>query len=138
MLLLTSILISTGCGIWLGYQFYWVGTCGLSLFIVILTLVFTVFFYTAALIKLCNIQIFRRNATIFTVSLASVYIVYMSWTSIASNPDPQCNPFSKSTGNTALQIIIGVIFTLSTVMSIALASNEHSNRSQEITTSVGG
>lgn len=81
----TSILVTAASGVWLGFQYYWASNCGLSLFSVILTTVFVVFFYVAALVKLCNVEVFRGNATVFTVSLASVYVVYMSWITIASD-----------------------------------------------------
>jgi len=91
----------------------------------ILTTIFVVFFYIVALIKLCNVQIFRKNATIFTVSVATIYIVYMCWTSLASNPDNTCNPFITSNANTALQIIVGLIFTFATILSISMASKSN-------------
>lgn len=97
-----SILLSGACFVWLGFQYKWYHGCGIGLFILILTTVFVVFFYVVALVKLCNIQIFRKNATVFTVSLAVIYIVYMCWTALASNPDQKCNPFILSNANTAL------------------------------------
>lgn len=135
MLLLTSIVISIGNFIWLGFMFYWAGTNGINLFIVILTTVFVVFFYIAALIKLCNVQLFRRNATIFTVSLASVYIIYLCWAAMSSNL--QSLPY-RSSINTGLQIGIGALFTFITILSIAIASSDIKSSSSENKTSVGG
>lgn len=108
------------------------------MFILILTTVFVVFFYTVALIRLCGVETFRKNATIFTVSLAAIYIVYMCWTSLASHPDAQCNPFANSGGNTGAQIIVGLFFTFITLLSISISSTEHSGRGESETHSVGG
>lgn len=86
-MLVASIIITIGNAVWLGFQFYWSGTCGISLIVVSSTTAFVIFFYVAALVKLCNVEVFRKNATIFTVSVASVYIVYMSWSATASITD---------------------------------------------------
>lgn len=102
MMLTVAILLTLGNAAWLGYQFYWAGTCALSLVVVSITLVFVVFFYVAALLKLCNVNVFRPNATIFTVSLASVYITYMSWSAMSSNYDETCQMNHNDTTNTAL------------------------------------
>lgn len=50
------------------------------------------------------------------------FMVYYSWTALASNPDETCNPFYDSVGNTMWQIVAGVIFTGITVTSIATAT----------------
>lgn len=73
---------------------YWAGTCPINLCIVIVTTLFVVFFYIISLVKLCNVTIFRRNATIFTVSLASIYIIYLCWAAMSSNED--CLPYDES------------------------------------------
>jgi len=70
------------------------------------------------------VNVFRQNATIFTVTLASIYIVYLTWTAMASNYDSECQLNMNDSSNTALQIIIGLIFTLTTIVTIALASDE--------------
>lgn len=87
----------------------------------IVTTVFVVFFYVVAFLKLCNVDIFRENATLLTCSLASVYMVYMSWTTIASTPYDECKPHNP-VANSALQIFIGLIFTFLTILSIAIAT----------------
>ncbi len=125
-MLATSIIVTAASGVWLGFQYHWAGTCGLSLFSVILTTVFVVFFYVVALVKLCNVEVFRGNATVFTVSLASVYVVYMSWITISS--DYICANQLLTTTNTGLQIGIGIFFTFLTILSIALAAQDHSSR----------
>lgn len=68
--------------------------------VVISTTVFVVFFYVAALVKLCNVTVFRDNATVLTVSIANIYIVYMSWSAMASNSNCEIN-FDTNT-NTVL------------------------------------
>ena len=62
----------------------------------------------------------------------------MCWTALASNPDRTCNPFIASNANTALQIVIGLLFTFWTVLSIAMASKTNESQRTENTTSVVG
>lgn len=121
-MLVLSIVLSGGISVWLGYQFYWAGACAIPLFVVITTSIFVVFFYVAALVKLCNVNVFRDNATVFTVSLACIYITYMSWSAMASKPDDDCQLNFETNTNTVLQIVFGLFFTLMTLMSIAMAS----------------
>lgn len=132
-----SILNTVGILVWLGYQFYWYYGCSIGLGNLIIVSLFLIFFYVAALVKLCNVEIFRKNATVFTVSLASSYIVYLTWTAIASHPSQECNPFTLSSGNTAMQIIVGLVFTCMTVLSIAMASASSADGGKEVTTSAG-
>jgi hypothetical protein len=99
MLLLTSIILTLINGVWLGFMFYWAGTCVINLFIVISTTISVILFYVFSLLRLCNVSIFRRNATIFTISLASIYIVYLSWSAMATNEE--CLPYDE-TINTGL------------------------------------
>lgn len=123
--LITTILTTAGNGVWLFYQFKNNVDCAGNIAILIVTTVFIVFFYVAACLKLCNVHIFRENATPLTCSVASVYILYMSWTATSSNP--VCHPLDPAL-NSALQIIVGVIFTYITIFSIAVASNEQDER----------
>lgn len=73
----------------------------------------------------------------FTVSLVTVYVTYLAWTSLASVPDAECNPFTLSVGNTIAQIVVGIVFTFCTVLSVATASQTNAETGQQITTSAG-
>jgi len=124
LLLSYSIVSLVICSVWIGFQFHWFAKpgCGLGWFTLILLCVFLVFFYVVALLKLCDVNVFRENATIFTVSIIAPYLTYLSWTSLASQPSEECNPFMLSVGNTIAQVLVGVLFTVITVTSIATAS----------------
>ena len=69
---------------------------------------------------------FRPNATVFVVGFTTLYVVYLSWTALASHPDKECNKMIDSSVNTFFQIFIGCIFTTANIWSIAIASNEAS------------
>ena len=111
-----------GCAIWLIYQYIWFAHCAVGAIVLILTTLFAIFFWTAALVRLCDVDIFRENANIFVASLAVTYITYLCWSALASNPDAECNPFVDSGPNTTWQLIAGTTFTTLTILSIATAS----------------
>lgn len=96
-----------------------------------LTVLFFVFFYVVALLPLCNVNVFRPNATIFVVGLATIYVVYLAWTGLASHPDKECNDMIDSGTNTFMQILIGSIFTFMNIWSIAIASADNNGKANE-------
>lgn len=122
LLLFYSIFSTAGCVTWLVYQFIWFGGCALGGASLGILCFFLLFFYVVSLLPLCNVRIFRQNANIFTVSLVTLYLTYLVWTSLASVPDQTCNPFTQSSGNTVAQILVGIVFTFATVLSVATAS----------------
>lgn len=91
-MLTVSIVLTLISTTWLGFQFYWAARCALNLVIVLVTTLFVIFFYVVALSKLCNVTVFRENATMMTCSLAALYMTYLSWTTISSNPSDECRP----------------------------------------------
>ena len=123
LLILYSILTGSGCMIWIVYQFIWFGHCGIAKFVLVVTILFVVAFYVCSVVRLCNVEIFREEANIFVSSLVSIYVCYLSWAALSSNPDETCNPFTESPVNSLWNIIGGTIFTMITILSIATAFN---------------
>lgn len=136
LLLAVSILASCGSLVWLVFCFKWFWGCGTSNFFLIETCILLLWFYVAALLRLCNVTL-RENYTIFVCSMATVYLVYQLWSSLASLPNSTCNDLALNKGNTALQIIIGALFSFITVISIAIASQTSSESSAQKTTTAG-
>lgn len=98
---------------------------------VTISFLFVLFWYVASFLQCCNVNVFRKNATVFTVTLASIYVVYLTWSAMASNYDSECQLNMNDNQNTVLQIIIGLIFTFITVISIAVASHDHIENGQK-------
>ena len=117
-----SIILSIVCSVWIGFQFAWYSGCALGNIVLVITILAFLVFYTISLLKLCDVAIFRPNATIFVVGFVNTYIVYMSWTAMASHPDKECNDMIDSDVNTFMQILIGAIFCFINIWSIAVAS----------------
>jgi TRAP-type C4-dicarboxylate transport system permease small subunit len=61
----------------------------------------------------------REDASILTSSLVLLYISYLQWSALASNPRIECNPFDSSSTNTILQIILGLFFTFISLIIIS-------------------
>ena len=109
---------------WLVFQFIWFAGCGVGVFVLTLSTLFLVIFYILSTLLECDVKIIRPNATLFVVGFSSCYVVYLSWSALASHPDKECNEMIDSSVNTAMQIIVGVIFTFLNMFSIATASED--------------
>ena len=127
-----SIILAVVNAAWLALQYVWYAGCGVGIYSVTLSLVFFIFYYAVALSKLCDVTIFRPNATVFVVGFSSTYVVYLSWTALASHPDIECNEMIDSGANTAMQIIIGTVFTFITMFSIATAAADPQGTKQAV------
>lgn len=95
------------------------------------------------MLPLCNVNVFRKEATPFTVTLVTIYVVYLTWSAMASNYNPECQLNMNDDINTGLQIVVGLVFTFTMIISIATASTTTYNNGQnvkktEATQSVGG
>ena len=107
--------------------------CSSGLFTLIVTTVAVGFFTVVALLKIFDVDVFRQNATVFVTGNVNLYITYLGWTAVASNPHAECNPFIESGWNTFAQIAVGLVFTFVTIWSIAIASTAQSSKAKEKT-----
>lgn len=53
----------------------------------------------------------REDASILTNGLAALYMFYLQWSALSSDPDTACNTRTHDGGNAALQIILGMVIT---------------------------
>jgi len=119
-----SIILASICIVWFVFQFIWFSGCAIGIAITIITVLFFIFFYIISLLKLCDVKVFRPNATVFVVGFSTLYVVYLSWASLASHPSKECNALIDSKPNTYMQMIVGGIFTLINIWCIGIASSE--------------
>ena len=84
--------------VWLGFQYYWYHGCGYNDVLITITIICGVAFYALVFIRT------RPDASLLTSSVVFLYVTYLLWSALASNPnkDPECNPFAQSGTNTAL------------------------------------
>ena len=123
-----SIFLACICIVWLVFQFIWFSGCAIGLAITIITVAFCIFFYIISFLKLCDVKVFRPNATVFVVGFSTLYVVYLSWASLASHPNEECNALIDSKPNTYMQMIVGGIFTLINIWCIGIASSEPASK----------
>ena len=113
---------------WLIVQYIWYGGCGIGITVLVITTMFFIFFYAVSLLPLiseqCRDQYFRKDATIFVVGIATLYVESLSWSALASNPDEECNDMITSSVNTFMQILVGSIFCFMNLWAIAIAAND--------------
>ena len=87
---------------WLVFQFIWYSGCGIGIFVLTLSAAFLIIFYILSLLLEFDVKLIRPNATLFVVGFSSCYVVYLSWTALASHPDKECNDMIDSGANTAM------------------------------------
>lgn len=120
-----TVVLTVGSLVWLVFQFIWFSDCGANVFYLILTVIFVVVFYVLVLLRT------REDASIFTSSIVTSYIVYLSWAALASNPDAECNPMLGTNKNTAAQITVGFFFTFLTLFVTSALSKDDTSASNE-------
>ena len=93
-----TIMFSSISLVWIGFQYYWYHGCGYNYVLITITFICGVAFYALVFIRT------RPDASLLTSSVVFLYVTYLLWSALASNPnkDPECNPFAQSGTNTAL------------------------------------
>eukprot|EP00347_Sterkiella_histriomuscorum_P000209 403376766 len=114
----STVIITCGTIAFTVMKYVWFHGCGGTIGITTYTLVVCILFYVLVLLRT------RKDASIFTSSIVSAYITYLSWSAQASLPDEECNPFLTDGGNLAAQILVGGFFTFSSLLGISLMSND--------------
>lgn len=53
-----------------------------------------------------------------------LYMVYLTWTALASRPTDKCNPFYREDHGTILQIVFGLVFTFITLIVLGFSKKD--------------
>ena len=61
----------------------------------------------------------RHDASIFTSSLVSFYIIWLQWSALSSNPDATVNPYAGSSGNATARLTISLLFCFVAIFTFA-------------------
>jgi hypothetical protein len=80
-LLGSSIIMLVGLIVFIVFQFIWFSGCGTNIAIIVVTCILILIFYILNLVKT------RKDGSIFTAGLVSLYIAYLGWSAMASRPD---------------------------------------------------
>ena len=117
VIIITGI-FTIGNIVWLVYQFIWFHGCPTNNVIITVTLVASIASYGVVFFRT------REDASILTSSIVVSYLLYLQWSALSSRPDDVCNPFPNSNANTALQIIIGAIITVISLIFISSSTKK--------------
>jgi len=78
----------------------------------------------------------REDASILTSGAVALYVNYLCWSALSSNPDANCNPAGYSKGNTIAQILVGLFFVLVALFSVSSMTKNEETQEQTITDQV--
>jgi len=99
-------------------EFVWFSGCWSNNLLILVPEIFTAGFVVLVILKT------RENASLFTTSAMHLYLVYLTWTALASRPTDSCNPFYQEDHGTILQILFGLVFTFITLIILAFSKRD--------------
>ena len=108
IVLITIFALTTGGNItWLVFEYLRFGEegCGANIAWLIISSVLGFFMYAIVLFRT------RKDASMLTSSIVFLYQLFLQWSAMSSYPEPECNPYIASAGNTTMEIIMGLFFT---------------------------
>jgi len=126
-----TVLINCGTLAFLAMQYFWFHACAGFVVVVTYTLVFCLAFFLVVLFRT------RQDASVFTSSIVSAYITFLSWSALASSPDSACNPFATNSANLATQIVLGGFFTFVSLFGVSVMSTRSNAPAKTDTKAIG-
>jgi hypothetical protein len=73
----------------------------------------------------------RKDSSILTSGIASLYCLYLQWTALSSDQNPTCNKNLGSASNSILQILGGLAFTCACLIVVSSTPEEPAQASNE-------
>jgi serine incorporator 1/3 len=107
------------------FNFIWFSSdsgCGMNIFIIILNIIFTI---TQTGISVSGIS---KNGSLITAGLQSLYLTYLTWAGLSSNPDGKCNSFLASDTVMITSLVIGFLLILVTLIYLTFSSPEENTK----------
>jgi hypothetical protein len=109
-ILATSILMYAAClaAFVLGLEYFGLSGCGTHKFFIVFTLMFTFAFSVASITGY-----HKSNVSFLSSAVVSVYMYYLLFSAMMSNPDLACNPYHTS--GEAVQISLGLLISAASI-----------------------
>lgn len=104
-LLIMTLIITSISIIFVVLEYIWFSKWWANNIIIIVPVLFTIGYVIWVILKT------RQNGSLFTTSIVLAYLVYLTWTVLASRPDGTCNSFYHTGYGTVLHILFGLFFT---------------------------
>lgn len=124
IILILVTLSITGLNIWWIIAQYESFKCSNNITIMTVTLIGIVLMYALVFFRT------RKDSSILTSSIASMYCLYLQWTAMSSDNDAACNLNLESESNTWMQIIFGLTFTLVSLVVISSTTKSEDDKSE--------
>ena len=64
----------------------------------------------------------RKDASVLTSAIASLYCLYLQWTALSSDINTECNPNLSNHGTVIWQIVLGMVFTVISLFTISAST----------------
>lgn len=61
----------------------------------------------------------RNDASVFTSSLVSLYMIWLQWAALSSSPDATVNPYAGSGGNATTRLVVSLIICFIAIFTYA-------------------
>ena len=117
-----TLVITIGNITWAVFQYIWFHDCGYNNVLITVTCVASLVFYGIVFFRT------REDASVFTSTIVVLYILYLQWSALASNPNEQCNQFKESETNTIMQLMSGLIFTFISLFIISASTKKNDEK----------
>ena len=106
--------------------------CAYNFIIMLVTLVGIIAMHALVLIRS------RKDSSILTSSIASIYCLYLQWSALSSETDESCNHNSGIKSNVWMQIVFGLVFTILAlfVISGSTKTSDETNLASEISSHI--
>lgn len=67
-----------------------------------------------------------------TSSMVNLWLTYLMWSALASQPDENCNSLLNSNWATVIQILSHLVWTFITLVSLSVANTEDTEKGQNV------
>ena len=120
-LLIMTIIVTSISIIFIILEYVWFYEWWTNNIIIIVPVLFTIGYVLWVVFKT------RQNGSLFTTSIILLYLVYLTWTALASRPSSSWNPFYHTGYGTVLQILLGLFFTFLVLIILASGTKGDKN-----------
>lgn len=115
ILMFVTIIILAGNAFWVVLQ-YTQFKCAYNITFMTISLVGVVVMYALVLLRT------RPDASVLTSGIAGLYCLYLQWSALSADPNPECNNMRGNGSNDFFQIAGGIGFTLLSLFIISAST----------------
>ncbi|CAD8063663.1 unnamed protein product [Paramecium sonneborni] len=120
ILIITTIVLYGGALTLNVFNFMWFSGCGANIFMNIFTIIL--------IVGATGVQLLGWNpqGSLLTSGAMAIYIVFQAYQAQSSWPDNECNSLSKSQGTRIVEIVVGVLLTIVSLLYLTFGTSNSS------------